>query len=279
MIGDSRTGEMDKVDGPYYFFKAIQKARNALPQWFPLIGPEVGSTNLVPVDYVAAAMDEIAHQDGLDGRAFHLADAKMVPSGEALNHFAKAAHAPQLVMRIDSKLLDALPKGVLSMVMQLPQLKDVRRAILADFHIPDEIVDHVGFNCSFDTRDTEQALEGTGIEVPPLPTYAEKIWDYWERNLDPDLFKDRSLRAAVNGKTVVITGASSGIGRVGRAEDRRGRRDPAARRARDREARGGQGRDRGRRRHVVHLHGGPLRHGRRSTTSSSGCSPTTRRST
>ena len=53
VIGDSRTGEMDKVDGPYYFFKAIQRARNALPQWFPLVGPEVGSTNLVPVDYVA----------------------------------------------------------------------------------------------------------------------------------------------------------------------------------------------------------------------------------
>ncbi len=81
VIGDSRTGEMDKVDGPYYFFKAIQRARNALPQWFPLVGPEVGSTNLVPVDYVAAAMDAIAHREGLDGRAFHLADAKMVPSG------------------------------------------------------------------------------------------------------------------------------------------------------------------------------------------------------
>jgi NAD(P)-dependent dehydrogenase (short-subunit alcohol dehydrogenase family) len=213
VIGDSRTGEMDKVDGPYYFFKAIQRARNALPQWFPLIGPEVGSTNIVPVDFVADAMDAIAHKDGLDGRAFHLADAKMVPSGEALNHFARAAHAPQLAMRIDSKLLDALPKGVFSMVMQLPQLKDVRRAILADFHIPDEIVDHVGFRCSFDTRDTEQALEGTGIGVPPLASYADRIWDYWERNLDPDLFKDRSLRAAVNGRTVVITGASSGIGK------------------------------------------------------------------
>ena len=166
-----------------------------------------------PVDYVASAMDAIAHQDGLDGRAFHLADPKMVPSGEALNHFARAAHGPQLVMRIDSKLLDALPKGVFSMVMQLPQLKDVRRAILADFDIPDEIIDHVGFNCSFDTRDTEQALAGTGIEIPPLTSYADKIWDYWERNLDPDLFKDRSLRAAVNGRTVVITGASSGIGK------------------------------------------------------------------
>ena len=45
-------------------------------------------------------------------------------------------------------------------------------------------------------------------------TYADKLWDYWERNLDPDLFKDRSFERRVNGKTVVITGASSGIGQA-----------------------------------------------------------------
>ena len=35
VVGNSKTGEMDKIDGPYYFFKAIQKLRHALPQWFP----------------------------------------------------------------------------------------------------------------------------------------------------------------------------------------------------------------------------------------------------
>jgi NAD(P)-dependent dehydrogenase (short-subunit alcohol dehydrogenase family) len=50
--------------------------------------------------------------------------------------------------------------------------------------------------------------------VPPLDSYAERIWDYWERQLDPDLYKDRSFEAAINGRTVVITGASSGIGRA-----------------------------------------------------------------
>ena len=61
-------------------------------------------------------------------------------------------------------------------------------------------------------RDAEAALEGSGISVPALEAYADKLWDYWERNLDPDLFKDRSLRGAIEGKVVVITGASSGIG-------------------------------------------------------------------
>jgi NAD(P)-dependent dehydrogenase (short-subunit alcohol dehydrogenase family) len=214
VIGHSKTGEMDKIDGPYYFFKAIQKARHALPQWFPLVGLELGFTNIVPVDYVAAAIDHIAHQDGLDGQAFHLCASKSQRSGEVLNTFAKAAHAPQMAIRIDKRLTDALPKGVGSLLLQLPALKGVRGTILADLGIPEEVIGHVGFTAQFDTRDTERALADSTIAVPPLEDYAELIWDYWERKLDPDLYKDRSFGAAINGRTVVITGASSGIGRA-----------------------------------------------------------------
>ncbi len=213
VIGDSRTGEMDKIDGPYYFFKVIQRLRDLIPQWVPLAGPEIGDTNIVPVDFVADALDAIGHKDGLDGQAFHLAAPRMTASGEAMNAFARAAHAPQLAVRLDKRLTDALPKGVFSLLMQLPALKDVRKSLLKDLGIPDEVLTSGGFRCTFDTRDTERALDGTGIAVPDLDSYTEVIWDYWERNLDPDLFKDRSLRASVNGKTVVITGGSSGIGR------------------------------------------------------------------
>ncbi|MFL5956934.1 MAG: SDR family oxidoreductase, partial [Solirubrobacterales bacterium] len=214
VVGNSKTGEMDKIDGPYYFFKAIQKARHYLPEWFPLVGPEMGWTNVVPVDYVAAAMDHIAHTPGLDGQAFHLTDPKGQRSGEVINAFAKAAHAPHLAMRIDRRLIQALPKGTLSMLMKLPAVKDVRKTVLSDFGIPDEVVDFIGLTAQFDTRDTERALEGSGIALPPLSSYASKLWDYWERNLDPDIFRDRSFEGAVNGKLVVITGASSGIGQA-----------------------------------------------------------------
>jgi NAD(P)-dependent dehydrogenase (short-subunit alcohol dehydrogenase family) len=212
VVGDSRTGEMDKIDGPYYFFKAIQKVRHALPEWFPLVGLEVGRTNIVPVDYVAAAMDHIAHLDGVDGQAFHLVNPKMQKVGDVMNTFAGAGHAPHMVMRVDKRMTDMLPKGVLSYAMKLPALKDVRRSVLADMGVPDEVLDYVALKPKFDARDTKRALEGSGIEIPPLESYAEKLWDYWERNLDPDLFKDRSFEGAVNGKTVIITGASSGIG-------------------------------------------------------------------
>jgi len=214
VVGNSKTGEMDKIDGPYYFFKAIQKLRNALPQWFPLVGVEFGNTNVVPVDYVAAAIEHIAHQPDLDGQAFHLVNPKMQKAGDVMNTFARAAHAPQFAMRVDRQLTAMLPKGALHYLMKLPTLKDIRRSFLADYGIPEEVVDYIGLTATFDARDTQRALKGSGIELPPLESYAHKLWDYWERNLDPDLFKDRSFEGAVNGKTVIITGASSGIGRA-----------------------------------------------------------------
>jgi thioester reductase-like protein len=214
VVGNSRTGEMDKIDGPYYFFKGIQKIRHAIPEWFPLVSIEWGKTNIVPVDYVAAAIDHIAHQSGLDGQAFHLVNPKPQKSGEVLNLFAGSAHAPHAVMRVDKRMTDMLPKGVLRYAMQIPALQGIRNNFLSDLGIPPDVMEHVGLVPQFDSRDAQRALAGSGIEIPPLESYADKLWDYWERNLDPDLFKDRSFEGAINGKTVIITGGSSGIGKA-----------------------------------------------------------------
>src|SRR3954454_224640 len=214
VVGNSKTGEMDKVDGPYYFFKVLQKIRHALPEWFPLISLEWGWTNIVPVDFVAAAVDQIAHQPDLDGQAFHIVDPKGQRVGEAMNVFAEAGHAPRAVMRLDRRAMQNLPKGILSFALKLPALKQIRANVLADLGIPDEVVDYTALTCRFDARDAQRALRGSGVELPQLEAYADKLWDYWERTLDPDLYKDRSFEGAVNGKTVIITGASSGIGRA-----------------------------------------------------------------
>jgi NAD(P)-dependent dehydrogenase (short-subunit alcohol dehydrogenase family) len=213
VVGHSETGEMDKIDGPYYFFKLLQRARNAVPQWFPGIGIEGRRINIVPVDYVAKAMDHIAHIDGFDGQAFHLTDPKPLSAGQVINVFAKAAHAPEAAMRIDSRMFDFIPKQVRSGLTMLPPVKRITDQVLADLGIPRSVLVYINYPTDFDSTKAQTALEGTGISVPPLPSYAERLWDYWERNLDPDLFRDRSLSGAIGGKTVLITGASSGIGR------------------------------------------------------------------
>src|SRR5438067_7532076 len=98
--------------------------------------------------------------------------------------------------------------------MAVPTIKNIREQLLADVGIPPDVIEHRDFDADFDARDAQRALRGTGIAVPPLSTYADKLWDYWERNLDPDLFRERSLSKSVEGKRIVVTGASSGIGRT-----------------------------------------------------------------
>ncbi len=212
VVGHSRTGEIDKIDGPYYCFKVIQKMRNALPSWFPMVGVDSGCFNVVPVDYVVNAMDYIAHQKGHDGRCFHLTNPDHYTAGEMLNIFAEAAHAPRFAIRLDTRIFSFLPNSLLSMVTKLPAVRRLIDSTLEGFGMPADATLFFNWNTRFDNRDTADALRGSDIEVPRLHTYAPRLWDYWERNLDPDLFVDRTLKGNVEGKVVVITGAGSGIG-------------------------------------------------------------------
>ncbi|WP_313954047.1 SDR family oxidoreductase [Accumulibacter sp.] len=214
VVGDSRTGEMDKIDGPYYFFKLIQKIRRALPSWMPTIGLEGGRINVVPVDFVVAAMDHIAHLNNEDGHCFHLTDPTPMRVGDLLNTFARAAHAPEMAMRINAALLGFIPRSVRKAMFALTPVRRIRNAVMKDLGLPDDILDFINYPTRFDCRETQRALKGTAIVVPPLDSYAWRLWDYWERHLDPDLFIDRTLRGKVEGKVVVVTGGSSGIGKA-----------------------------------------------------------------
>jgi NAD(P)-dependent dehydrogenase (short-subunit alcohol dehydrogenase family) len=212
VVGSSVDGEADKIDGIYYAFKLIQRMRRVLPSWFPLIGFEGSELHIVPVDYVARAIDAIAHNEDVSGNTFHLTDPKPKSFGDALNLICEAAHAPRFDARIDPRVVKLIPRGLVGLLGAMPSVKTARREILADIGIPESVLPYVNWRSSFDTRETEKALARTEVECPPLEQYAWKIWDYWERHMDPDLFQDRTLHGRIAGKIAMVTGASSGIG-------------------------------------------------------------------
>src|ERR1700724_2455975 len=152
VVGDSRTGEMDKIDGPYYFFKTIQRMRQLLPEWVPLIGLDLGHTNVVPVDWVAGALEHIAHEPDLDGRAFHLTDPRPQRVDELINELATAAHSPRFALSIDKRLTDPLPKWPLTLAAQLPPWRQLRKLGLRELGIPEQVVSHMELVPRFDTR-------------------------------------------------------------------------------------------------------------------------------
>jgi NAD(P)-dependent dehydrogenase (short-subunit alcohol dehydrogenase family) len=212
VVGDSKTGEMDKIDGPYYFFKLIQKMRKMLPPWMPAIGIEGGRINIVPVDFVVDAIDHIAHVKDQDRKAFHIVDPTPYRVGDVLNTFAKAAHAPQMSLRVNAALLGFIPNSVKKGMLSLTPVRRIKNAVMKDLGLPDDMLQFVNYPTRFDCRETTALLKGTKIECPRLEDYAYRLWDYWERNLDPDLFIDRTLKGQVAGKVVLVTGGSSGIG-------------------------------------------------------------------
>lgn len=215
VVGDSRTGEMDKVDGPYYFLPFLTSV-GELPgaRHLPLVMPDLGDTNVVPVDYVADAMDALLHADGLDGRAFHLGTSRMVPLLDVYNALAKAAGAPQVVLPITRRLLPSAT-AALGLLGQLPGVRGTAEVVAARLGIPPSVIPHSTFRPVFSSDATREVLAGLGVAPPPeLREYAYTLYMYWASHLDPLRARRRTIGSPLNGRTVVVTGASSGIGRT-----------------------------------------------------------------
>src|SRR6202007_2392482 len=110
VVGDSRTGEMDKIDGPYYFFGLLRKLA-VLPRFTPMVLPDTGRTNIVPVDFVVDAIVELMHADGRDGQTFHLTAPKTIGLRGIYRGVAEAAGLPPL--------RGSLPRSVAAPVLKV----------------------------------------------------------------------------------------------------------------------------------------------------------------
>jgi short-subunit dehydrogenase len=176
-----------------------------------MVGIEGREINIVPVDFVARAMDHIAHQSGLDRRAFHLTDPHPRTAGQVIDIFARAAHGPPSTVRVPPAAVDLVSPAVQLALAALPGAGALAGSLLADFGIPRSVLTYVNYPTRFDSRHAQAVLAKAGITVPPLEAYADKLWDYWERHLDPALYRDRTLVGAVRGRAGLVTGASQVI--------------------------------------------------------------------
>ncbi|MBK6287808.1 MAG: SDR family oxidoreductase [Pseudomonadales bacterium] len=233
VVGDSSTGEMDKIDGPYYFFPAIRGISHTLPGWLRAIGVQGGHLNIVPVDYVVDAMDYLMHLRGHDDETFFLTDDDGISVGDLIRVLLKAAHGPSLSVLRSGALDKLLGQVPIDRLVSVGPLQRALGAVLGQYGIPAESMKFVGYPTRFDSSKTRGLLDKAGIECPRFEDYADVLWEYWSANMDGAGAKRRSrvpvwvravesavgrpsprrLGAAIKGKVVVVTGASSGIGR------------------------------------------------------------------
>ena len=202
VIGHSETGEMDKVDGPYYFFPILKILRDYLPSWTPLVGVDLGDTNVVPVDYVAKAMDHLAHLAGPRRRGVPPGQPRAAADRRRGQHVRRGRQGARSSPRpIDRNVTGLVPTGLLPRAVRPGTLlKGALRTPPAQLALR-ETIGRLGLppagrrarRLPDDVRRplTEQALAGSGISVPDLESYADRLWNFWEEQLDDSLADDK----------------------------------------------------------------------------------------
>jgi dephospho-CoA kinase len=161
IVGDSTTGEIGKLDGPYYLMVLI--ATNASKLRLPLLGRGDGPLHLVPIDYVVEAAWQVARRADAAGRTFHLTDPAPLLAREVFALVAAHAHT--------EPPRGFIPRGLARAVLRAPGLARRGRGPLA-------MLDLLEHRVRYDRHHTEAALAGTGVTCPPLRAYLPTLVSY-----------------------------------------------------------------------------------------------------
>jgi dephospho-CoA kinase len=154
IVGDSKTGEIDKLDGPYYLMVLI--ATNASGLRLPILGRGDSPLHLVPIDYVIDAAWQAARSENSAGKTFHLVDPNPMTARAVFEAVAEAANT--------EKPRGHIPRPLARAVLRTPGLARLGRGPLAFL----DMIDHA---VHYDSSNTASALAGTTVRCPPLSDY------------------------------------------------------------------------------------------------------------
>ncbi len=174
VVGDSKTGETDKFDGPYNTFKFLYKLR-ALPLPMPLVGPSDAEVNIVPVDFLVDATMAISEKREALGKTFQVADPRPI----------KAAALYDLACRLVTGRGAAgfsLPPALLERTLAVG-------AVRGWLGVPKQVLAYFNHQTHFDTTNTLAMLEGTGIHAPAVKDYFPMLYRFWLEHRDEPGFE------------------------------------------------------------------------------------------
>jgi thioester reductase-like protein len=167
VVGDSRTGVVQKYDGPYYVIRWL--LRQPMLAVLPMVGdPSATRVNLVPQNFV---VDAIAYLSGLEqsvGKTYQLADPEPLTVNELVNVLARATC--RNVVRVPCPL--RLAKFAIDRIPGVYRL----------MQIPSPAIDYFVHPTLYSCNSTLADLGASGLGVPPFPTYVDRLVEYVRRH-------------------------------------------------------------------------------------------------
>jgi thioester reductase-like protein len=167
VVGDSRTGETAKFDGPYYLLRAIARA-HASGRAIPQFGRSEAGFNVVPVDYVLGAAVTAATDPAMVDETLHLVDPQPLPTRRLVSLLSKeyAGRAPE----------GRVPPGLVSASLRLGA---VRRLVGGT---PHESIPYLNHPVVFDPRRAVELLSPHGLRPPGFQEYVGPMVEFFRRN-------------------------------------------------------------------------------------------------
>ncbi|MCP4502024.1 MAG: SDR family oxidoreductase [Deltaproteobacteria bacterium] len=185
VVGDSETGEIDRLDGIYNMGLLVVTSPVSVP--LPLPGDGVAPLNVVPVDFVVKAAIALAEDESANGKTFHLVDPNPLSSRKAYELIA--ARAGKELSKVN------INYGVARRLLRVPVLSRFAKSQA-------QAVDYLNHLAIYNSTNTLAHLEGTGILCPPFSTYVERLMDYvseQRRALRPEGKKQKSKKGRKRG--------------------------------------------------------------------------------